>query len=134
MFEEIDDIDNDYTNDNDFLEEDEDTTDVNVEDEEKGNEDNTFKILTYKNVLENIEKKQKKTIPLLTKFERARIVGVRLQQLAYGAKPRIDITNLKSINEIVEQELLQRKIPFIIRRTLPNSTYEDWKLEEFECV
>jgi len=133
MFEENDDVDNDYTNDNDFSE-DEDITDLNVEDEEKGTEDTTFKILTYKNVLENIEKKPKKTIPLLTKFERARIVGVRLQQLAYGAKPRVDTTNLRSINEIVDKELLERKIPFIIRRTLPNGSYEDWKLEEFESV
>jgi len=131
MFEENDDVDNDYTNDNDFSE-DEDITDLNLEDEEK--EDSTFKILTYKNILENIEKKPKKTIPLLTKFERARIIGVRLQQLAYGAKPRVDTTNLRSINEIVDKELLERKIPFIIRRTLPNGSYEDWKLEEFESV
>ena len=61
-------------------------------------------------------------------------MGVRLQQLAYGAKPRVDTTNLRSINEIVEKELLERKIPFIIRRTLPNGSYEDWKLEEFESV
>ena len=133
MFEENDEIDNDYTNDNDFSE-DEDTNDFNIEEEEKNNEENTYKILTYKNVLENIEKKPKKTIPLLTKFEKARIMGVRLQQLAYGAKPRVDTTNLRSINEIVEKELLERKIPFIIRRTLPNGSYEDWKLEEFESV
>ena len=131
MFEENDEIDNDYTNDNDFSE-DEDITDINQEEEDK--EDTTFKILTYKNILENIEKKPKKTIPLLTKFERARIIGVRLQQLAYGAKPRVDTTNLRSINEIVDKELLERKIPFIIRRTLPNGSYEDWKLEEFESV
>lgn len=131
MFEENDDVDNDYTNDNDSSE-DEDITDLNLEDEEK--EDTTFKILTYKNILENIEKKPKKTIPLLTKFERARIIGVRLQQLAYGAKPRVDTTNLRSINEIIDKELIERKIPFIIRRTLPNGSYEDWKLEEFESV
>ena len=41
---------------------------------------------------------------------------------------------IKTKIEIVEKELIQRKIPFIIRRTLPNGTYEDWKLEEFECV
>jgi DNA-directed RNA polymerase I, II, and III subunit RPABC2 len=131
MFEEND--DNEFSNDNDFSE-DEDITDFNFEEEEKVNEDNSLKILTYKNILENIEKKPKKTIPLLTKFERARIMGVRLQQLAYGAKPRVDTTNLRSINEIVNKELLERKIPFIIRRTLPNGIYEDWKIEEFESL
>lgn len=133
MFEDNEDNENDITNENDLSDE-EDISDLIVEDEETLNEDEGFKIVTYKNVLEKIEKKKKKTIPLLTKFEKARIMGVRLQQLAYGAKPRVDITNLKSINEIVEKELIERKIPFIIRRILPNGNYEDWKLEEFEIV
>jgi len=63
--------------------------------------------LTYKNVIENIEKKPKKTIPKLTKFEKAKIIGVRLQQLAYGAKPRVDTTGLKSIQEIVHNKELE---------------------------
>lgn len=133
MFEENDDLENDLSNDPDFSD-DEDVSDLIVEEEEKLSDDNGFKLLTYKNILENIEKKTKKTIPLLTKFEKARIMGVRLQQLAYGAKPRVNVSGLKSINEIVEKELIERKIPFIIRRTLPNGQSEDWKLEEFDTV
>lgn len=134
MFEENDDIENELSNDNDFDEE--DATDImNIDDEENpATADEGFKLVTFKNILENIAKTPKKTIPFLTKFERARIMGVRLQQLAYGAKPRINTENLKSIQEIVEQELLQRKIPFIIRRSLPNGSSEDWKMEEFEMV
>lgn len=133
MFEENDEIEADF-NENDFSEDEEDTTDLNLDEEEPQSSENTFKFATYSNIIENIAKKPKKTIPLLSKFERARIMGVRLQQLANGAKPRVDVTNMKSMNEILEQELIQRKIPFIIRRTLPNGTYEDWKLEEFEAV
>lgn len=132
MYEENDYEENDFTN--DFIEEDDEISDLNIEEDEKQNEEESFQLLTYKNVLENIEKKPKKTIPILTKFERARIMGVRLQQLAYGAKPRINTDTLKTIYEIVEQELVQRKIPFIIRRTLPNGIAEDWKLEEFITV
>ena len=131
MFEDNDDFGNDIEND---LSDDEDVPDIALVDEEQTNEDNGLKIMTYKNVLENISETVKKTIPFLTKFERARIVGVRLQQLANGAKPRIDTSNLRSIKEIVEKELLLRKIPFIIRRPLPNGKFEDWKLEEFESV
>lgn len=138
MFEENEDLE-DFTNDNDFSEDEEDTNELNLEDEGIETKDanmleNNFKLVTFNNVLENIQKNPKKTIPILTKFERARIVGVRLQQLAYGAKPRINTSNLKSIQEIVQQELIQRRIPFIIRRRLPNGTVEDWKLEEFETV
>ncbi|CAE7532806.1 rpb6 [Symbiodinium sp. CCMP2456] len=31
---------------------------------------------------------------------------------------------------IAEKELLQRVIPFVIRRFLPDNTYEDWKVSE----
>ena len=132
MFEENDEVDNDFAE-NEFSDEDETTDALNLE-EDENNQDSTFKLLTYKNVIENIQKNPKKTIPYLTKFERARIMGVRLQQLAYGAKPRINTDGLHSINEIVEKELIQRKIPFILRRTLPNGVSEDWKMEEFEGV
>jgi DNA-directed RNA polymerase I, II, and III subunit RPABC2 len=120
-----------------------DVVDENEEQEDIGEENknekvnlkhNDFKILTFENVIEEINKKPKRTIPFLTKFEKARIMGVRLQQLAYGAKPRIKTEGLTSIQEIVQQELIQRKIPFIIRRTLPNNTFEDWRMEEFRVV
>ncbi len=129
-----DEYDNDISNNQDYSD-DEDLMDINDEDEKETTEENGgFKLLTYQNVLENIEKKPKKSIPYLTKFERARIIGTRLQQLAYGAKPRVDTTGLNSIQEIVEKELEERKILFIIRRPMPDGSYEDWKLEEFISV
>lgn len=135
-----DDNDEEFSNDNELTD---DVADENEEQEdgleenknEKTNlKHNDFKILTFENVIEEINKKPKRTIPFLTKFEKARIMGVRLQQLAYGAKPRINTEGLSSIQEIVQQELIQRKIPFIIRRTLPNNTFEDWRMEEFRVV
>jgi len=130
-----DDFDNDFSNTNDFTEEDEedDIAELNIDDEEVSDE-NKFKLVTYKNILEGIEKRPKKTIPILTKFEKARIIGVRLQQLANGSKPRVDTSNSRTIHDIVNKELEARMIPFIIRRTLPNGHYEDWKLEEFISV
>jgi DNA-directed RNA polymerase I, II, and III subunit RPABC2 len=129
-----DDFDNDFSNTNDITEDnDDDVAELNI-DEEDTEEDNKFKLITYKNILEGIEKKNKKTYPILTKFEKARIIGVRLQQLANGARPLVDTSNLKTINEIVHLELEKRMIPFIIRRLLPNGHYEDWKLEEFISI
>ena len=133
MFNENDDFENEISNENDYSEEEEIEFDPNEEEKEK-EEENGIHITTFKNIIEKNQKKSKNTIPILTKFEKARIKGVRLQQLAYGAKPRVDIRGLKNIHEIVEKELLLRKIPFIIRRTLPNGTTEDWKLSEFEMI
>jgi len=135
MYEERDDYDNEVTNDNEFTQDEEEITEIADDEEEKTEgEKNAFKLLTFNNVLENIDKKPKKTIPIMTKFEKARVKGVRLQQLAYGAKPRVNTDNLKNINEIVDKELVERKIPFIIRRSLPNGYVEDWRMEEFETV
>jgi len=113
--------------------------DVEVEDEnsyleQENAEEHQFNIISYNDVIKNINTKEKKTIPYLFKFEKARIIGARLQQLAYGAEPKVNTENLHDINEIVLEELKQRKIPFIIRRSMPNGTYEDWKMEEFESV
>ena len=35
---------------------------------------------------------------------------------------------------IAERELAEKKIPFVIRRFLPDGTYEDWKLNELEIL
>lgn len=92
------------------------------------------KFLTDKKVIQSIERVQKTTIPFLTKYEKARIIGVRMQQLSSGAKPCIDVSGLKSIEEIAHAELIQRALPFIIKRGLPSGITEYWKLEEFTIV
>ena len=35
---------------------------------------------------------------------------------------------------IAEKELAERKIPFLIRRYLPDGSYEDWKVNELSMV
>lgn len=70
------------------------------------------------------------TIPRLTKYERTRIIGVRKEQIAKGAAPMVDISEMKTLDEIVEKELLERKLPLKIRRPLPNGKVEIWSLKE----
>ncbi len=91
------------------------------------------KVLNYSQIIELVNK-PKKTLPFMTKYEYTRIIGVRIEQLSRGAKPNISTKGLYSIREIAEEELRQRKTPFIIKRPLPNNTFEYWKIEEFEKV
>lgn len=75
-------------------------------------------------------KKNNKTKPLLSKYEKTSIIGIRAQQLAYGTKPTINVPkHITSTIDIAEMELNQRKIPYIIRRKFGND-YEYWKLED----
>ena len=103
----------------------------NVEDEKVS--DPHSKVLNYTQIIEQVNK-PKKTLPFMTKYEEARVIGVRIEQLSRGAKPNISTKGLHSIREIAEEELKQRKTPFIIRRPLPNNTFEYWKIEEFEKI
>jgi DNA-directed RNA polymerase I, II, and III subunit RPABC2 len=91
-------------------------------------------MITTDEINERILNRPKKSIPYLNKYEKARIFGLRLQQLADGAKPCVDTTGLKNIHEIVQKEYSECKMPFIIVRSLPNGEKEYWKLEEFKYL
>jgi len=71
--------------------------------------------------------------PTLTRFERARIMGARALQLSLGAPVFIEIPkNATSSLEIAMEELKQRVIPIVIRRTLPNGDYQHLPIDQFE--
>ena len=74
-----------------------------------------------------------KTIPILTRYEKARILGLRAKQINNGSNPFIKVPRdmLNGIR-IAEKELEEKKIPFIIRRPLPNGGSEYWKVEDLE--
>ena len=76
-----------------------------------------------------------KTMPILTKYEKARILGQRAKQINSGNKPFIEID--KHILDgylIAEEELNQKKLPFIIRRPIPGGSSEYWRLEDLEIL
>lgn len=82
---------------------------------------------TYSKMIDN---KRRITIPFLTRFEKARIVGMRATQISKGAPPLVDVTNLENPIDIALKELKEKKIPYIIRRSLPNGLIEDWRVDE----
>lgn len=76
-----------------------------------------------------------KTIPILTKYEKARIIGVRASQINSGAK--VLVKTHKSTFDgyiIAQQELNENKIPFIIKRPLPKGNCEYWKIQDLEII
>ena len=71
--------------------------------------------------------------PILTRFEKARIMGARALQLSLGAPVFIEIPkNATSSLEIAMEELKQRVIPIVIKRTLPNGDYQHLPIDQFE--
>ena len=74
--------------------------------------------------------KKKQSLPFLTKFEKSLILGIRLKQLTSNGKPMVSTHNCFTIRDILKKEFIEKKIPLLIRRYLPNNSYEDWKLNE----
>jgi|GEM_PF-1795774 DNA-directed RNA polymerase I, II, and III subunit RPABC2 len=77
---------------------------------------------------------QRMTIPFLTKYEKSRIIGKRAMQISKGSPPLVEIGDLESPIDIAKKELMERKIPFIIRRPLPDGSYEDWRVDELRIL
>ena len=100
---------------------------------------NFDEVKTMSNVVRNAEgiivDDLHRTIPILTKFEKARVLGIRAKQLNDGATPFI-----KTPPEIIDgytiarMELGQKLMPFIIRRPLPNGGCEYWKIADLELI
>lgn len=85
----------------------------------------------FRNKRGAVKAKVRITSSFLTKYERARILGTRALQLSKAAPPMVHPqADETDPYKLAERELAERKIPFIVRRYLPDHTYEDWKLSE----
>eukprot|EP00762_Andalucia_godoyi_P005172 ANDGO_04013.mRNA.1 DNA-directed RNA polymerases I len=73
---------------------------------------------------------ERTTTPFLTKYERARVLGTRALQISMNAPVMVEVEGLTDPLAIARKELVMKKIPFIIRRYLPDASFEDWRLDE----
>jgi DNA-directed RNA polymerase subunit K/omega len=76
-----------------------------------------------------------RTIPFLTKYEKARILGQRAKQINTGAKAFIKVPPGVIDGYIIANvELLQKRLPFIIRRPIAGGGCEYWNLKDLENI
>jgi DNA-directed RNA polymerase I, II, and III subunit RPABC2 len=76
-----------------------------------------------------------KTVPFLTKYEKARIIGQRCAQLDNGAIPFVKVPeDIIESYIIADMELQEKKIPFIIKRPIPNGGFEYWNVKDLEIL
>jgi len=76
-----------------------------------------------------------RTIPYLTKYEKARVLGQRAKQIETGSKPFVKVSeNIIDSYVIAELELREKKIPFIIKRPIPGGAFEYWNLRDLEII
>ena len=76
-----------------------------------------------------------KTTPLITKYERARVIGARAEELDAGCEAYIPLDeSVINGKTIALMEFEQKKIPFIIARPLPNGSTEYWHVSDLENI
>jgi len=72
-----------------------------------------------------------RSVPFLTQYEKTHVLGKRANMLSQGARPYITVPEyITDVGDIAKLELAQRRLPFIIRRTMPNGEHEYWRLSD----
>jgi DNA-directed RNA polymerase I, II, and III subunit RPABC2 len=89
-------------------------------------------------VIESV-KQPRITREYFTKYEYAALLSMRAQQIADGAKPLVGLDGLKGSDpmfvwNVAKREIEQRKLPFIVRRQLPDGNSEFWSAQELEMI
>ena len=88
-------------------------------------------IQDFNDVISKYDPSQYVTRNVMTKYEKCKILGMRMEQLARGAPTLIQVTDsCKTVQDIAAKELEEKKIPFMIVRTLPSGTKEYWKVAD----
>ena len=76
-----------------------------------------------------------RTLPFITKYEKARILGERAKQINSGAKIFVHVEPTVIDGYLIAlKEFEEKKIPFILRRPLPNGGCEYWRFSDLEIL
>ena len=75
------------------------------------------------------------TYPFLTLYEKTKVISLRAAQLARGAPPFIDVPEyLSNSYEIAKAELEAKRLPYIMKRPLPDGQFEYWRLADLMII
>jgi len=87
---------------------------------------------SFSDISKDYDPEKNRSINIMSCYEKTNVIGFRLEQLAFGAQPILNKTDLlkcKTIREVANLELKLNLLPFIICRTV-NNTKEYWKLKD----
>lgn len=76
-----------------------------------------------------------RTYPFLTNFEKTKIIGLRANQLSKGSVAFIAVPkHITDVRDIARLELEQKRLPYIVKRPLPNGQFEYWRLSDLMLI
>jgi DNA-directed RNA polymerases I, II, and III subunit RPABC2 len=126
--------DEDYDN-FDEADDNDDMDDDNLDEVKDGQlGDERIELLQQDEMSKAVDKDKRITTPFMTKYERARVLGTRALQISMCAPIMVELENETDPLVIAMKELKERKVPLIIRRYLPDGSFEDWSIDELIIV
>ncbi|XP_011865358.1 PREDICTED: DNA-directed RNA polymerases I, II, and III subunit RPABC2 [Vollenhovia emeryi] len=106
----------------------------NIELETQEDDGENIELLNANEAAGGVQRSKRITTRYMTKYERARVLGTRALQIAMCAPVMVELEGETDPLQIAMKELKQRKIPIIIRRYLPDNSYEDWGIDELIII
>ena len=87
-------------------------------------------VRTYDDIMRTYDPSKNKTPSRLSKYEKTHIIGVRMEQIARSGRCYVEVDENEPFDPyaIALRELEQKRLPFMLRRTLPNGEKEYWRL------
>ena len=73
---------------------------------------------------------ERTTSKYMTKYERARVIGTRALQISLNVPVMVETAGETDPLKIAQKELQEKNIPIIVRRFLPDGSFEDWSIDE----
>lgn len=84
--------------------------------------------------LRNVDKNHC-TYPFLTSYERTKCISYRASQINNGGKPYIVVPDgVTDAYEIAKLELEAKRLPYIIKRPIPDGSFEVWRLSDLVMI
>lgn len=90
---------------------------------------------SFEDVAQNYDPRKLISRPVLSKFERAKVIGMRMEQLSRGAAPAVPVISGETdIRAIALREFKENRLPFMLARSLPTGGLEVWRLADLKDI
>lgn len=88
--------------------------------------------------VQSTDRSQYKSLPIMTKYEFDELIGLRTLHLSRQAPPLVampadfKVKSNMDLRSIALQELKEKKLPYMIKRVMPNGKPEYWKVKDLD--
>lgn len=90
--------------------------------------------------IQNADRSLYRSLPIMTKYEFDELIALRTLHLSRQAPPLVPVSedfkvpSNMGLRMIALQELKEKKLPYLIKRQMPNGKPEYWKVKDLDTT